>query len=188
VDYDFCSEKNAWLIENRGISFEQIIALIEAGKLLQILEHSTQAKYPGQLMYEVKTSTATYMSSPLHRRDPSYSWKLFTRAESDQESEGGKGGVKKREFYDDAEKQLVEAYERDEFKPVKSQKAAKRAAIDAARRYMRKDARINIRLSAADLEMIKRRAVEEGLPYQTLIASILHKYASGSGLTGKKAS
>jgi len=63
--------------------------------------------------------------------------------------------VKKREFYDDAEKQLVEAYERDEFKPVKSQKAAKCAAIDAARRYMRKDARINIRLSAADLEMIK---------------------------------
>jgi len=43
-------------------------------------------------------------------------------------------------------------------------------------------------LSAADLEMIKRRAVEEGLPYQTLIASILHKYASGSALTGKKAS
>ena len=96
--------------------------------------------------------------------------------------------MKKRKFYDDAEKQLVEAYERDEFKPAKSQKAAKRAAIDDARRYMRKDARINIRLSAADLEMIKRRAVEEGLPYQTLIASILHKYASGSALTGKKAS
>ena len=38
-------------------------------------------------------------------------------------------------------------------------------------------------VSAADLEMIKRRAVEEGLPYQTL-----HKYASGSALTGKKAS
>ena len=53
VDYDFGPEKNAWLIENRGISFEQIIALIEAGKLLQILEHSNQAKYPGQLIFEV---------------------------------------------------------------------------------------------------------------------------------------
>ena len=49
MDYDFDPEKNAWLIANRGISFEQIIALIEAGKLLQILEHSNQAKYPGQL-------------------------------------------------------------------------------------------------------------------------------------------
>ena len=48
VDYDFGPEKNAWLIANRGISFEQIIALIEAGKLLQILEHSNQAKSPGQ--------------------------------------------------------------------------------------------------------------------------------------------
>ena len=54
MDYDFGPEKNAWLIENRGISFEQIIALIEAGKLLQILEHSNQAKYPGQLIYEVR--------------------------------------------------------------------------------------------------------------------------------------
>lgn len=45
----------------------------------------------------------------------------------------------------------------------------------------RKDARINIRLSTADLQMLKRRAAEEGLAYQTLIASILHKYASGSG-------
>jgi predicted DNA binding CopG/RHH family protein len=38
--------------------------------------------------------------------------------------------------------------------------------MEAARRYRRKDARINIRLSTADLEMLKRRAVEEGLPYQ----------------------
>jgi len=113
---------------------------------------------------------------------------IYPSRKATRKAKVGKGGVKKREFYDDAEKQLVEAYERDEFKPAKSQKAAKRAAIDAARRYMRKDARINIRLSAADLEMIKRRGMEEGLPYQTLIASILHKYASGSGLTGKKAS
>jgi predicted DNA binding CopG/RHH family protein len=42
-------------------------------------------------------------------------------------------------------------------------------------------------LSAADLEMLKRRAVEEGLPYQSLIASVLHKYVSGSALSGKKA-
>ena len=39
----------------------------------------------------------------------------------------------------------------------------------------------NIRMSLADLEMLKRRAVEEGLPYQTLISSVLHKYAAVSG-------
>jgi predicted DNA binding CopG/RHH family protein len=47
--------------------------------------------------------------------------------------------------------------------------------VQAARRYLRKDARVNIRLSTADLEMLKRRAAEEGLPYQSLIASVLHK-------------
>ena len=62
----------------------------------------------------------------------------------------------------------------------KNQALARKDAIEAARRYMRKDARINIRLSTADLELLKQRAAEEGLPYQSLIASILHKYVSRS--------
>ena len=94
--------------------------------------------------------------------------------------------MRKQGFYDDEEKKLAKAYDRGEFKPVKDQKGAKRNAVQAARRYMRKDERINIRLSTADLEMLKRRAVEEGLPYQTLIASILHKYVSGSRRPGNK--
>jgi len=51
------------------------------------------------------------------------------------------------------------------------------------RRYaaeaVRKDRRINIRISSEDLEQIQKLALEEGLPYQTLIASLLHKYVSG---------
>ena len=88
--------------------------------------------------------------------------------------------MKTRGFHDEEEKELVAAYERGEFRPVKDQKKAKAQAVQAARRYMRKDARINIRLSSADLEMLKRRAAEEGLAYQSLIASILHKYVSGT--------
>lgn len=88
--------------------------------------------------------------------------------------------MKKREFYDEEEKRLVTAYERGELRPARDQKKAKREAVQAAKRYMRKDARINIRLSSADLAMLKQRAVEEGLPYQSLIASVLHKYVSGS--------
>jgi predicted DNA binding CopG/RHH family protein len=87
--------------------------------------------------------------------------------------------LKKPEFLDDEEATLIAAYEAGEFKPVKEQAAAKKMLVEAARRYLRKDARINIRLSTADLEMLKRRAAEEGLPYQSLISSILHKYVSG---------
>ncbi len=90
--------------------------------------------------------------------------------------------MKKREVYDKEERELIGSHERSEFKPVKNQKAARQAAVETAKRYMRKDARINIRLSSADLEMLKRRAAEEGLPYQSLIASVLHKYVSGQNV------
>jgi predicted DNA binding CopG/RHH family protein len=78
------------------------------------------------------------------------------------------------------ENDIIAAYESGEFRPVVSQAESKQTAVRAAKRYVRKDARINIRLSMADLEMLKRRAVEEGLPYQSLIASVLHKYVSVS--------
>jgi predicted DNA binding CopG/RHH family protein len=95
--------------------------------------------------------------------------------------------MKRRGFLDDEERDLVAAYESGEFRPVKDQQIAKQTAIQAARRYLRKDARVNIRLSTADLQMLKRRAAEEGLPYQSLIASVLHKYVSGSASSGNKA-
>ena len=49
----------------------------------------------------------------------------------------------------------------------------------AASNYLKKDKRISIRVYGSDLENIKRLALNEGLPYQTLITSILHKFATG---------
>lgn len=88
--------------------------------------------------------------------------------------------MKKKMVLDKDEETLNAEYERGAFRPVKNQAMARKEAVESAQRYTRKDARINIRLSTADLEMLKRRAVEEGLPYQSLIASILHKYVSRS--------
>ena len=51
--YAFDPEQNAWLIRERGVSFEQIIALVEGGKLIQVLEHPDQERYPGPLVYAV---------------------------------------------------------------------------------------------------------------------------------------
>ncbi len=94
--------------------------------------------------------------------------------------------MKRCGFHDDEERDLITAYESGEFRPVKDQQSAKPAAVQEAKCYLRKDARVNIRLSTADLEMLERRAAEEGLPYQTLIASVLHKYVSGSAPSGNK--
>ena len=85
----------------------------------------------------------------------------------------------KPEIEDAEDREIIAAYERGEFKPVKNMKAEIAKLQAAARNYLRKDARINIRLSEADLLMLKRRAAEEGMPYQTLIASVLHKFVSG---------
>jgi hypothetical protein len=52
-DYAFDPQKNAWLVRESGISFEQIIALIESSKLFQVLEHPNAERYPNQLLYEV---------------------------------------------------------------------------------------------------------------------------------------
>jgi uncharacterized DUF497 family protein len=60
-DYAFDPEKNAWLIRERGISFEQIIALIEGGKLIQVIEHPDREKYPNQLLYEVDVDGYVYV-------------------------------------------------------------------------------------------------------------------------------
>lgn len=79
-----------------------------------------------------------------------------------------------------SEKEIFKAFEKGELKRVKNAKQEMLIAREAAVRYMKKDARINIRLAGMDLDLIKRRAGEEGLPYQTLIASILHKYAMGN--------
>ncbi len=62
TDYAFDPEENAWLIRERGISFEQIIALIEGGKLIQVLEHRDKQRYPNQLLYEVDVDGYVYVA------------------------------------------------------------------------------------------------------------------------------
>jgi predicted DNA binding CopG/RHH family protein len=80
----------------------------------------------------------------------------------------------------DADEQtLLNAYDKGVLKssaPTKGELAKFRAA---ARATSIKDRRVNVRLSSPDLVDIQARALEEGVPYQTLIASVLHKYVSG---------
>ncbi len=78
------------------------------------------------------------------------------------------------------ERDILSSYERGEWKSVSDAKGEGKKLQRYARNTLRKDKRINIRMSSKDLERIQSRALEEGIPYQTLISSILHKYVSGS--------
>ena len=77
------------------------------------------------------------------------------------------------------EKELVESVERGEWKSAGGGKRERARFSRYAKATLKKDRRLNIRLSSKDLEAIQKRALAEGLPYQTLIASLLHKYAAG---------
>jgi len=87
---------------------------------------------------------------------------------------------KKDTKLDPEEKTLLASVERGEWKTVANFDEELTIAKKAAANSLRKDARINIRLFSADLECIKQKAAYEGLPYQSLIASILHLYAVGN--------
>lgn len=80
---------------------------------------------------------------------------------------------------DQDEKELSDSFDKGEWKSVANLKQEVAIARKAAANTLRKDARINIRLAGNDLVRIKQKAAYEGIPYQTLIASILHKYAAG---------
>ena len=77
------------------------------------------------------------------------------------------------------EEKLLKAVEAGEFKSVLTKKR-RAELVAAAKNTTRKDKRINIRISNRDLMAIQLKASEEGIPYQTLVSSIIHKYISGS--------
>ena len=90
--------------------------------------------------------------------------------------------INKRAFepIDKEERDLMESIESDEWRPVKNIKQEKENAMAAARNTLKKDKRINLRLTQKDYQQIQIKAIEEGIPYQTLISSIIHKYLNGS--------
>lgn len=79
---------------------------------------------------------------------------------------------------DSYEDELLVAYDSGQLKSVAS-KTELAQYRSAARATAIKDQRVNIRLSSGDLNDIRVKALEEGVPYQTLIASVLHKYVTG---------
>ena len=80
---------------------------------------------------------------------------------------------------DDEEKELLQSLETEKWVSVDNLENEIKKHQEIAKNTLRKDKRINIRLSSHDLEALKTNAVEMGLPYQTLVSSVLHQYATG---------
>ncbi|MCF6353710.1 MAG: hypothetical protein L3J26_01180 [Candidatus Polarisedimenticolaceae bacterium] len=80
---------------------------------------------------------------------------------------------------DQEEQEILEAFESGNLKHVKNSAREIKRHQTIAEATFKKDARINIRLSSRDLRALQARALREGMPYQTLVSSILHKFVDG---------
>ena len=78
-----------------------------------------------------------------------------------------------------AEREILRSYENEERATVEDLESEKARYQEIARYTIQKNKRINIRMSERVLNQIKLTAIEEGIPYQTLVSSVLHKYVSG---------
>jgi len=81
--------------------------------------------------------------------------------------------------FDSEEKEILEAFEGGKLKRVRNRRQELARHRKAAAATFAKDSRINIRLSSKDLRALQKRALAEGMPYQTLVSSVLHKFVEG---------
>ena len=80
---------------------------------------------------------------------------------------------------DKEEKKILESFESGEWQSVKNVRKEIKKHQQYARATLIKDKRVNIRISSKDLEELRTIAMEDGIPYQTLISSILHRFVNG---------
>ncbi len=85
----------------------------------------------------------------------------------------------KKKYLDYEEQKLIESLEEKDWKPTKNIEKWKALLAKTAANTLTKDQRVNIRITKNDLDGIKIKAMEEGLPYQTLVSSVIHKYVTG---------
>jgi predicted DNA binding CopG/RHH family protein len=93
----------------------------------------------------------------------------------------------KRTILDNEEKDILESYERGEWRSIKNANKEMKKLGHYARNTLQKDKRISFRMSSKDLNQVQLIAVQEGIPYQTLISSIIHKYVTGLLIERKRA-
>lgn len=84
------------------------------------------------------------------------------------------------------ENKILKSFEKGEWVSAPDIARRKKELIQYARNTLKKDKRLNIRISERDLVELQRKAVREGLPYQTYVSSIIHKFISGTLVEANK--
>ncbi len=78
------------------------------------------------------------------------------------------------------EKEILDSFEKGEWVPVADLSKRRKELAEYAGNSLKKDKRLNIRISERELTELQRKGIKEGLPYQTYVASIIHKFINGT--------
>lgn len=108
--------------------------------------------------------------------------------QSNQTIPGGSIMIRDDIKLNEEEKDILDSFEKGEWQPIKDREKEIDRYSSYAKATLKKDKRINIRISDKDLESIQNIAIEEGIPYQTLISSLIHKFVTGKLSESKKVS
>jgi len=171
-------QKNAELKDERDISFEQIVLAIEEDGLLDTITHQNIERYPNQSVFVVLFEGYVYLVPFVEEVEFYFLKTVIPSRKATRDYLQGVNNMRKIKL-DDYEKEILDAYDKGEMKSAITSKSELEKYRSAARETFIKDRRVNIRLSTPDLMDIQERAIEEGIPYQTLIACVLHKYVCG---------
>ena len=172
--FDWNMRKNEKLREERDISFEDVLIAIDEGKLLDIIVHPDQKQYQGQKIFIVTVNEYVYLVPFIEDNKKIF---LKTIIPSRKATEHYNMTMK---YYtlDKEEKEIIKAIERGSLGRRKNIKKEVALYRSYTRSSLNRTRNINIRLSERDLQKLKARAAEKGIPYQTLVASILHQYGT----------
>jgi len=140
-----------------------------------IIAHPNHYRYPNQKISIIVNDGYAYLV-PFVESETEISLKtIIPSCKATKKYIGAKTMIK----LDQEEQEILESYEKDRWQPVVDMEAEIEKHRQYAEATFKRDKRISIRISSRDLNALRKRALIEGMPYQTLIASVLHKYVDG---------
>ena len=178
-DFDWNVEKNQRLVEQRGISFERVVSAIEQDGLVDILEHPNQERYAGQMIYVVDVEQYLYLVPFVTSADGTRFLKMIIPSRKATRHYRKRRIIVSDQRLNPEEREILEKFERDELKPASGADREMQIASRAARNTFKKTRRVNLRVTELDFSRAHARAREEGIPYQTLLSSVIHKFLAG---------
>ncbi len=148
---------------------------IMAGDILDTIDHPNQKRYPDQQIHMIAIEDYVYLVPFIESEEDVFLKTIIPSRKATKAYRGTKVMTK----LDQEESEILEAIESGKVKRSKNAAETQKRHQQYAEAMFRKDARINIRLPSKDLRGLQKKALAEGIPYQTLVASILHKYVEG---------